>query len=115
MTTLAITPWTAPNLPTARHATHQYALRLHGAPGGRIRIRASGLASGWLATFCTQRVCSLRQVSVELSRTGSALVEFALVHDGASRTTDMHVRITTDDGASLTLLVSSKPRSRAYV
>jgi hypothetical protein len=78
---LALTPH-----PVARNrdgAVARLLVHVSGKPGARVRLESAGLPQGWLATFCTSRVCAPRRVSVELPRSGSLNIEVHLIQVGA--------------------------------
>jgi hypothetical protein len=79
--TVLLTPWHGPSLPTAptgQYAT-KYALTVHGTPNERVDLRADGAAKGWIAAFCTPRLCAEFHTSLTLDKHGIGRLQFDLV------------------------------------
>lgn len=97
--TLLLAPWKGPSLPTAGDAAAKYKLGVRGPAESKVRLHAEGLPKGWVASFCTQTLCSPFSYTLELNDRGQGEVEFAAI-----RTDDAapaHARITiTADGAA---------------
>jgi hypothetical protein len=107
MTTLALSPWTGKTLPTANPDAVQYRLTVHGEPNATVKLQATGVARGWIASFCTDRVCSPFRASLPLSGSGNGTMEFALIRDDDSAPRKTHVVVSSDDGAVATLDVKA--------
>lgn len=98
---LTIVPWASPPLPTATHAAATLRLTVSGRPGQRVRLRATGVAPGWLAAFCTSRLCSPESVDVALPASGRAIYEFELIRQEPSAPARSGARIAGDDGSAV--------------
>jgi len=59
-----------------------FRIALSGAPGSIVTMRAQA-PRGWLAAFCSSRVCAIGRVTVKIPATGVASVELHM-HDVAS-------------------------------
>jgi hypothetical protein len=81
LVTVLLSPWEGPSLPTAPTGNYQtsYALNVRGAPSARVDLRADGVAKGWIAAFCTERLCSPFHTVVTLNNKGNARLEFSLI------------------------------------
>ena len=55
---LAIEPWTGSDFQTTSLTAAKYRLEVSGRPNDVIHLSAKNVASGWLAAFCTPRLCS---------------------------------------------------------
>ena len=74
-------PWhgaVLPTTPTGNYVT-SYALTVHGSPHARVDLRADGVAKGWVAAFCTSRLCSPFHAIAALDNKGVARYEFSLI------------------------------------
>jgi hypothetical protein len=78
---LSIEPWTGPALPGAAVATASYRLEITGTPRAVVHLRASGVADGWLAAFCTSKYCSPNEVDLTLPASGRVLLQFELIRE----------------------------------
>ncbi|HEY9180074.1 MAG TPA: hypothetical protein VIO32_05105 [Candidatus Baltobacteraceae bacterium] len=97
--TLALAPWRGPSLPTTDPAAAKYKLTVRGPSEALLHLRADGLPRGWVASFCTQNLCSPFRYDMHLNERGTGVIEFQAVRtdDGAPQ----HVRVTIlTDGAS---------------
>ncbi len=81
LVTVLLSPWKGPSLPTAPTGNYQtsYAMSVRGAPNARIALRADGVAAGWVAAFCTPRLCSPFHATTTLDGKGRARYEFSLI------------------------------------
>lgn len=102
-THLAVTPWTGADLQTTSTQAAKYRLDVSGKPNASIRLRASGVAQGWLAAFCTPKFCAPERVSVDLPRSGQAVFQFELIRESDTAPTQSGATIVADDGASVTV------------
>ena len=57
-THLSIGPWKGADPKNAIAGAFKYRLTVTGEPGTHVHVRATGQAEGWVAAFCTDRVCS---------------------------------------------------------
>lgn len=98
LVTLLLSPWNGPALPTQSAGALHYRLAVHGAPNSSVRLQARGLATGWIASFCTDRLCSPFRYTVSLDAHGAAVLEFQAIRvdpSAAHRT-----RATIDAGTA---------------
>jgi hypothetical protein len=78
---LSLTPWNGTDLPTATQAAAKYRLTISGRPGSTVRLKTTGVASGWIAAFCDNRVCSPTQASERIPKSGQVVVQFELIRE----------------------------------
>jgi len=76
---LALEPWTGPNLPGSVSSTYRYRLVAVAQPGTNVRLGTKGLHSGWIASFCQDRLCSPNSVTFVMPSEGVKTYEFQLV------------------------------------
>lgn len=98
---LTIARWTGANLPTATAAAAKYRLHVAGTPNARIALHAEGVATGWLAAFCTPTFCSPMRVDATLSPAGLAEYQFELIREDPSAPPHSGARIAGSDGSSV--------------
>jgi hypothetical protein len=102
-THLHIAPWTGADPKNAISGATKYRLTVTGKPGAHVHVRATGAAKGWIAAFCTDKVCSPDQTVLDLPDSGTADISFELVRDDdAAAEQSGAVTVRTDDGAKVT-------------
>lgn len=100
-TALSFAPWTGPQLPGSSPDTAKYRLVVTGKPGGSIHLHAVDLPKGWIASFCTDRICAPLQVATTLPDSGVKVIEFQVVPpDEKSLSHVPSVRVVVTDGKS---------------
>ena len=82
---LSLVPWTGPQLPGSIPETLKYRLRVVGKSGEAVDLRAVNVPNGWVATFCTDRVCTPNHTRITLSQSRVGVVEFQLVPPNATK------------------------------
>lgn len=78
-TTVSLAPWTGPDLPGSAASTFKYRLVVAGAPGKTIALNATGLPKRWIASFCSDRLCTPFRTTIALPDSGVKVVEFTVV------------------------------------
>jgi len=96
--TVSLAPWTGPELPGSIPNTIKYRLVVAGSAGKHLALAAKGVAKGWVASFCSDRVCSPFKVSVAIPPSGVKIIEFQLVPPDAGARTG-RVRVIGTDGS----------------
>jgi hypothetical protein len=102
-TRLTLSSWSGANLATTTAVAVKYRLRVNGAPNAKIVLRAGGLAHGWMAAFCTPAFCSPMRVDVALPPSGEAIYQFELIRQEPGGAAHSGARITSDDGAAVSV------------
>jgi hypothetical protein len=102
-THLSVQPWTGSDFQTTSGSAAKYRLEVNGKPNASLRLSALGVAQGWLAAFCTPRLCSPQRVDVRLPRSGSAVFQFELIRESETAPKQSGAVIKGDDGASVTV------------
>jgi hypothetical protein len=68
-----------------------YAVRITAPAGSTVRLEARDVPRGWIASFCTPRVCSPFQVRLRV-RTGTAAIQLSYIpSSGHTALTKPHV------------------------
>ncbi|MDQ2992108.1 MAG: hypothetical protein M3R30_04715 [Candidatus Eremiobacteraeota bacterium] len=102
-THLRIAPWKGADPVSAIVGATKYRLTVSGRPGAHVHLRATGRSEGWVAAFCTDRICSPDQTVLDLPASGRVDVQFELVRDDEhAAATSGRVTIRTDQGAKVT-------------
>jgi peroxiredoxin len=96
--TVTLVPWTGPDLPGSIASTLKYRLVVAGAAGKNVALHTGLIPKGWIASFCTDRVCSPFKVSVAIPQSGVKIIEFQLVPPEAGAKIGK-VRVIGTDGA----------------
>jgi hypothetical protein len=102
-TRLSIQPWTGSEFQTTSTAAAKYRLEVSGKPKALVRLQARGVASGWLAAFCTQKYCSPQHVETSLPSSGNAVFQFELIRESSSAPKETGATIVSPDGSSVSV------------
>lgn len=105
LTTLLLTPWTGRDLPTASAAARKYRLTIAAAPGSAVDVRATGVAEGWIAAFCDDRICSPGHVKETIPASGTMQLQFELIREDEHAPASSGAVLRSGDAS-----VSVKPR-----
>jgi thiol-disulfide isomerase/thioredoxin len=97
-TKVTMAPWTGPDLPGSIASTYKYRVVLSGPPGKAVTLHATGLPKHWVASFCTNRVCSPFTVESAIPASGVLVIEFQVVPDGENPNVRPTVRIDATAG-----------------
>ncbi len=95
--TVSLAPWTGPELPGSIPNTAKFRLVVAGTVGRSVALRSSNVPRGWVASFCTDRVCAPFKTTVSLPPSGVKIIEFQLVAPD-SKSSVPKVRVTGRDG-----------------
>ncbi|HVR45144.1 MAG TPA: hypothetical protein VMT95_00675 [Candidatus Binatia bacterium] len=107
-TRLSIQPWTGADLQTTSADAAKYRLEVTGRPNATIRLQTSNVAVGWLAAFCTPKVCSPQRYDVSLPRSGQAVLQFELIRESDTAPKQSGATITGGDGVSVNVPATSR-------
>ena len=94
---VSLAPWTGADLPGSTPNTTKYRLVVSGSAGRSVALRADGVPKGWVASFCTDRLCAPFRVLVTLPAAGVKIVEFQLVPPKGNAPPPT-VRVIANDG-----------------
>jgi hypothetical protein len=102
-TYLTIQPWTGNDFQATSEMAAKYRLEVTGRPNSTLRLRAVDVSAGWLAAFCTPRLCSPQRIDIRLPASGNAVFQFELIRESDSAPKRSGATITDGDGASVTV------------
>lgn len=82
---VSVAKWTGPDLPGSVASTLKYRLVIRASAGKHVVLDALGLHVGWIASFCSDKLCSPDRVTFEMPAGGIKTYEFQLIppHPGA--------------------------------
>lgn len=100
-THLTVEPWTGSDFQITSAGAAKYRLKVSGKPNATVRLRAVGVAQGWLAAFCTPKLCSPQQINVELPRSGQAVFQFELIREAENAPKESGATIADNNGVSI--------------
>jgi hypothetical protein len=101
--TLSIQPWTGADLQATTAEAAKYRLLVSGRPDATVRLKASQVAQGWLAAFCTHRFCAPQSVNLKLPHSGQASIQFELIRESDAAPKQSGATIVADGGASVSV------------
>lgn len=102
-TQLTVKPWTGTDLQVTTDSAAKYRLEIAGRSNASVRLRAVGVASGWIAAFCTPKLCSPQRLDVQLPPSGNAVVQFELIRETDNAPKRSGATITDGAGASVSV------------
>ncbi|MDE2571680.1 MAG: hypothetical protein KGM44_04040, partial [bacterium] len=97
---LTLAPWTGPELPGSVPGAIKYRLLMTGTPNSTMALRVGALPAGWIASFCTGRLCSPFRAQVSIPQGGVASIEFQVLRNDRPRPDRATVRIEASDGGA---------------
>jgi hypothetical protein len=98
-TVLALAPYRGPAQRGALPGSRSFALSIAAQPGKHLRLRAVDVPAGFVAAFCTSRICAPFAVPLLVPPTGRTTIEMQLVRNDDGATTPRTVTVASDDGA----------------
>ena len=99
---LSLGPYHGPPLNGSVPGTAKFGLAVRGAPYASVRLRASGVPPGWIASFCTDRVCAPFRVTLTLPQSGTQLIEFQLIQNEGGARAPRTITVSSSDGTRAT-------------
>ncbi len=93
---LFIGPFTGPALSGSDPATAKFSVHVRGRPAQQVRVRAVDVPIGYIASFCTARVCAPFAVTVTLPRSGGLVLELQIIENRAGTAKPSRVTVAAD-------------------
>ena len=109
---LGIGRYDGPSLPGSIRDTVKFAVRAMGMPGSTVRLRAVGVPKGYIASFCTEHVCSRDRVSLVLPASGRERIELQLIANERGARTPTAVSVAADGARTVRFPYSGGLRER---
>jgi len=94
---VSLAPWTGSDLPGSVPNTIKYRLIVAGVAGRNVALKTADVPKGWVASFCTDKICAPFKVNVAIPDSGVKVVEFQLVPP-QSKSATPRVRVIGSDG-----------------
>jgi hypothetical protein len=94
---VSLAPWTGADLPGSVPSTIKFRLIVAGVAGHNVALQTADVPKGWVASFCTDKICAPFKVDVAIPDSGVKVVEFQLVPPQGKAATP-RVRVTGTDG-----------------
>lgn len=102
-THLSVKPWTGSAFQETSTNAAKYRLEVTGKPNATVNLRALNVAQGWLAAFCTPKLCSPQRVDVQLPHSGQAVFQFELIREAENAPKASGATIADNNGASVSV------------
>ncbi|HEX5274627.1 MAG TPA: hypothetical protein VFW34_05065 [Candidatus Rubrimentiphilum sp.] len=104
LVTVLLSPWKGPSLPTTPTGNYEasWAMTVRGVPHARVQLSADGVAPGWVASFCTPRLCAPFHTIAALDGKGIARYQFSLIRTDPKATAHTRASIRANNHAAAT-------------
>lgn len=109
---LALGPYDGPPLPGSIPDTVKFAVRVAGAPGATVALRALSVPKGFIASFCTRLVCSRDRVSLVLPPSGRDRIELQFIENVVGSEPPAKVTVAARGARSVTIAFARGLRAR---
>lgn len=103
---LGLAPYTGPVLPGSVPGTSKFGVSVSGTPGTTVELRAVGVPKGYVASFCTSRVCAPFHVSLALPQSGRQRIELQLIKNDPDAQGPRSVTVRAGRTATATIAFS---------
>jgi hypothetical protein len=101
--TLALTPFSGPVALTSAPSSAKFSVAIRGSAGQHIRLRTIGVPPGYIASFCTDRVCAPFRVTLALPASGRASIELQLIENTPGARKPRTVTVAADGARSASI------------
>jgi hypothetical protein len=108
--TIGLAPFAGPQLPGTIPGTAKFTVHIAGRARQTVSVRAVGVPAGYIASFCTDRVCAPFAVTFALPKTGSASIELQLIENTPGAHAPRRVTVTADGTAAASIAFSRAVR-----
>lgn len=103
---LGLWPYAGPALNGSIPGTAKFSVRISGAAGETVRLRAVDVPKGYIASFCTKLVCAPFRVAIALPKSGRETIELQLIENEAGAPQPRIVIVAANHGARATIAFS---------
>lgn len=109
---LGIGPYDGPPLPGSIPNTVKFAVRVSGRAGATVALRALGVPTGYIASFCTRLVCSRDRVSLVIPASGRDRIELQFIENDPGSRAPKVVTVAAAGARPVTIAFSHGARAR---
>ncbi len=95
---LTLAPYAGPALNGSDPGTAKFLVGVSGTAGQMVRLRAVGVPTGYIASFCTNLVCAPFRVAFTLPKSGREHVELQLIENTAGAHKPKTVTVAANGG-----------------
>jgi hypothetical protein len=103
---VSLSPFSGPPPSGSVPGTAKFAVDVSGESGQAVRLRAVGVPRGYIASFCTRRVCAPFNVSFALPESGRESIELQLIENVAGARRPTLVTVAADGAHTASILFS---------
>jgi hypothetical protein len=100
---LALTSYAGPPLQDRSDGDAAFSVAVRGKAGQTVRLRAVDVPAGYIASFCTRRVCSAFHVSFALPPSGRESIELQLIENVAGTPRPAAVTVAAQGARSVSI------------
>jgi hypothetical protein len=110
---LTLAPIGAAGLPHPGNTA--FRVTVSGTPGQVARLRAVGVPSGYIASFCTPRVCAPFQVALALPNSGRESIELQLIENVRGAAAPRRVTVAAVGARTVSIAFPHRAKQRPNV
>jgi hypothetical protein len=107
---IGIGPFAGPIPPGSVPGSARFAVHVSGRSGQIVRLRATGVPGGYLASFCTHRVCALSRATFTLPKSGRESLELQLIENRQGARKPVIVTVAADGAPPASIAFSRAAR-----
>jgi len=100
-THLTVQPWTGSDFQVTPAGAARYRLKVSGKPNASVSLRALHVSPGWLAAFCTPKLCSPERIDLHLPQSGEAIFQFELIREAETAPKESGATIADNNGVTV--------------
>ncbi len=96
---VTLAPYHGPALIGSVPGTAKFSVAVRGSSGEAVHLAAVDVPKGYVASFCTDRVCAPFHVTLSLPASGVQEIELQYIQNDAVSSNPQIVRVAADGGA----------------
>ncbi len=102
---IALAPLAGPQ----RSESVTFSVDISGTAGEGVRLRAVGVPNGYIASFCTRRVCAPFRVAFALPNSGRESIELQLIENVPGTPRPKMVSVAADGARAVSIAYPRRP------
>ncbi len=107
-----IGPFTGPLAEGSTSGTTRFSVNVSGKAGQTVRLRALGVPTGFIASFCTPHLCAPFSVSFALPTSGRESIELQLIENVPGSRRPATVTVAADGARTVSIPFPRSNRSQ---